>query len=133
MSVPLPPFWSLVEETPELDLYEPVVRHLLPRAQSAAAGKAPAAYVSLPGGADVEKFCRRFQGGPVPVLPLPAKVEDDPGRAAYIIEIKGTSGGMKGEVRAMILDYPATSPPRCGTPYPVPLRREGGRWLVVER
>jgi hypothetical protein len=119
--------------SPELDLYEAVVRHLLPRAQEAAGEKRPAVHVFLPPGADMEKFCRRFEGGPVPVLSRLADAAGDPDQSAYLIRIDGSGSGAAGEVRVFVRDYPASETPRCGTPYPISLRRQGDRWVVADR
>jgi hypothetical protein len=119
--------------SPELDVYEAVVLYLLPRAEAAAEGKPAVVHVSLPPEVDAEKFCRRFQGRPVPVLPRSADSDGDPGRAAYVIRISGSESGTAGQVRVFVLDHPASQPPRCGTPYPLPLRRQADRWVIAER
>jgi hypothetical protein len=119
---------------PEFDLYEPVVRSLLPRA-AAAGPRRPVVYIGLPEGDSAEAFCRRFRGQPVAVRPWSGDGKDAPGDAAYLIHIQEVSGakvqweGLH-QARVFVLDYPARQPPTCGTPYPVRVRREGGRWVV---
>jgi hypothetical protein len=127
------PFGSL----PELDLYEPVVRFLLPRAAAAAGAKRPVVYIGLPDAESAGQFCDRFRGQPVAVLPWSGDPAQVPGEAAYFIRISTVSGEKvqwegPDQARVFVLDYPVARPPDCGTPYPVRVRREGGRWAVVE-
>src|SRR5262249_56482653 len=70
----------------EGELYEPVVRYLLPRA---AETKAAVVRLSLPEGSNTELFCRRFADAPVPVRAAPA---EGPEPDAYLIRIADVSG-----------------------------------------
>jgi hypothetical protein len=120
----------------EWDLYEPVVRQVLPRAEAAAAGKRPVVYVELPDGAPAAEFCRRFDKERVGVRPLSGAPKEVPGEAAYILRFSSVSGDNvqwegQDQGRVFVLDYPASSMPTCGTPYPFRLRRNGERWVVV--
>jgi hypothetical protein len=122
--------------TTDLDLYETAVRHLLPRAEAAANGKRPTVYVELPDGAPAAAFCLRFDKERVPVLPWPGVVKEAPGQAAYVIHFSSVSGENvqwegQDQARVFVLDHPLSTTPSCGTPYPIRLRRNGGRWLVV--
>jgi hypothetical protein len=117
---------------PEWELYEPVVRFLLPRAEKA---KAAVVRLSLPEGSDTALFCRRFAEAPVPVRPAPA---ERPEPDAYLIRIYDVSGERvqwqgPDNARVFVLDHSASETLRCGTPYPIPLRREGNRWVVADR
>src|SRR5262245_56113451 len=116
----------------EWELYEPVVRYLLPRAEKA---KATVVRISLPEGGDRELFCRRFADAPVPVRAAPA---ERPEPDAYLIRIADVSGEKvqwegPDNARVFVLDHPASETLRCGTPYPIPLRREAGRWVIADR
>jgi hypothetical protein len=126
---------ALTGSPPEFDLYEPVVRSLLPRAAAAAGPGRPVVYVGLPEGDSAEAFCRRFRGQPVAVRPLSGDGKDSAGQGAYLIYINEVSGAKvqwegSHQARVFVLDYPARQPPTCGTPYPVRVRREGGQWVV---
>jgi hypothetical protein len=117
----------------EWQLYEPVVRHLLPRAGAGA----QAAYVSLPDGAPADEFCQRFKDQPIAVLPFPGNGQGAVPAGAYIINIQSISGQKfqregPDRARVFVLDHPAGEALKCGTPYPVPLRRANGRWTVRE-
>jgi hypothetical protein len=121
----------------EFDLYEPVVRFLLPRAAAAAGDKRPAIYVLLPEEGSAEEFCRRFHGQAIAVLPWSGDLAPAPGEAAYLIRISHVSGEKvqwegPDQGRVFVLDYPVGQTPKCGTPYPVRVRRAGGQWAVVE-
>src|SRR3954447_2036463 len=83
---------GLGADPPEWDLYEPVVRHLLPATAAGAGGGRATVYVGLPDGGPAERFCRRFRGQPVPVLPLPAGREAPGGGPAAVIQISEVSG-----------------------------------------
>lgn len=118
----------------ELDLYEVVVRHLLPRAGGGAGGGRPVVYVGLPDDAPAECFCARFKDQAAAVRPLAGGAPLP--RGAYVIRIQSVSGANvqwqgPDKVRVFVLDYPAGETLKCGTPYPVPLARVGGRWVVV--
>jgi hypothetical protein len=117
----------------EMDLYEVVVRHLLPRAGGAGAGR-PTVYIALPDDVPADRFCARFKDQAVAVRPLPGAGALP--RGDYVIRIQSVSGANvqwqgPGKVRVFVLDYPAGETLKCGTPYPVPLARVGGRWVVV--
>ena len=111
-----------------------MVRHLLSRP----GGVVPqTAYVSLPDGAPADEFCQRFKDQPIAVLPFPGKVQGAVPAGAYVINIQSISGAKyqregPDRARVFVLDYPAGETLKCGTPYPVPLRRENGRWKVRE-
>ena len=118
------------------DLFEAVVRHVIPRAEREAGGKKPVVYVELPDGAPAADFCRRFEGQRVPVRPLVGDPKAKPGEAAYLVRFSSVSGENvqwegTDQGRVFLLDYPAGQSLKCGTPYPMRLRKNAGRWEVV--
>src|SRR5262249_42689257 len=120
----------------DLDLFETAVRHLSPRAEAAANGKRATVYVELPDGAPAAEFCRRFDKERIPVLPWPGAVKEAPGQAAYVIRFASVSGENvqwegPDQGRVFVLDHPLSTTPCCGTPYPIRLRRNAGRWAAV--
>jgi hypothetical protein len=122
----------------EFDLYEPVVRFLLPRAEAAAGPRPPVAYVSLPEGDSAEQFCRRFQGQAVAVKAWPGNGVPPFAPTDYFIHISQVSGKKAqwenpDQARVFVRDYSAAQLSDCGTPYPIRLRRESGRWVIVQR
>ena len=120
----------------DFDLFEAAVRHVLPRAEREAGGKKAVVYVELPDAAPAAEFCRRFDGQRVPVRPLVADPKAGPGEAAYLVRFSSVSGENvqwegTDQGRVFLLDYPAGQSLKCGTPYPMRLRNNGGRWEVV--
>jgi hypothetical protein len=118
------------EAAPEADAREAVVRYLLPRATKAG-GERAIAYLQMNDRAEAERFCARLRDQPVAVRPYPedGQLPAEPG--AYVVRVSDVYGGVN-EARVMVLDYPASAPPRCGTPYPVRVRRDADRWVVVD-
>jgi hypothetical protein len=120
------------------DLYEPVVRHLMKPLEAEAPPRPWVVYVNVPVGLSVEAFCERFAGSPIPVLPFGDAALDSAEQSAYIIHICNPSARKicwEGPDQASILvSHHAASAPFCGCdrPAPVPVRRDGGQWVVVE-
>jgi hypothetical protein len=117
---------------PEWELYEPVVRHLLPRATAA---KAAVVRLSLPEGGDTALFCRRFADAAVPVRPAAADRREPDAYLIKIYDISGEKVQWQGpdSARVFVLDHHASESLRCGTPYPVPVHRDDNRWVVNDR
>jgi hypothetical protein len=123
-------------DPPEWELYAAVVSHVAPRVKDNVKG-ATVVLVALPEGNATEKFCGRFKDQAIPVRPFPRDGKFDP-KGAYLIQIQDISGekyqkqGADG-ARVFLRAFPADEPQKCGTPYPVVLRRIDGRWKVAEK
>jgi hypothetical protein len=120
----------------EMDAYEAAVRFVLPRAAQAAGNKRPVVYLDLEDKDAAKQLCRRFKDHAFPVIPLESKPRQAPGQAAYVIRISAVSGEKvqwegPDQARVFLLDHPAGETLKCGTPYPVRVRRQGARWKVV--
>jgi hypothetical protein len=122
-----------------LDLYEPVVRHLLKALETRASTHPWVVYVVLPVGLSGEAFCARFAGNAIPIHPYEDTAGDTATRSAYFINICNPTARKvrwEGTDRASILvTHYAASEPACGCEKPaaIPVRREGDQWVVVER
>ena len=119
---------------PEYDLYEAVVRHEAARPQPDTARGGPVFYVSISGKDPPAAFLRRLRDLPGRVEPGSRGRAPGPYPSAVVISIREEVTWVDGDTaRVMLLAFPASEPPRCGTPYPCVVVRRDGRWVVRER
>ncbi len=118
----------------EFDLYEAVLRRLASVPPTDSKGARVVCYVSL-GGEDLpEGLWARFRGHSPSVEPASRYRADNRAIAAHIVSIRREVQWLDADhPQVFVLTYPAAEPPKCGTPYPVALRRHEGRWVVVDQ
>jgi hypothetical protein len=135
--------WSLIgcsegePATPDgadLDLYEPVLRKLVSGPAMDANGMKIVYYVSLGDEDSPEKLLARFRGHKPPVEPASHYRPDNRAVAAHMVRFQQEVQWLDADhPRVFVLSYPAAETLKCGTPYPVALRRDGNRWVVEDQ
>jgi hypothetical protein len=103
---------------------EAVVKFLLPRAAGATV------YIALPDGDPPAEFLGRFANNPTPVL-AGSKVPAAGGPAGYSIKIHGMNWDGPDTYRIFVLDHPTGEVLKCGTPYPIVVKKQAGVWTVI--
>lgn len=117
-------------DPPEYDLYEAALRQVATGPANDAGGARVVYYVEVDGAGPAGLFAR-FRGSAPAVEPASGYRKDDATVAAHLVHVQGeVQWQATDRARVFVRSHRADQVLDCGTPWPIPLRKVGGRWVA---
>jgi len=117
-------------DPPEFDLYEAALRQVATGPANDAGG-ARVVYYAAVDGAEPAGLFARFRGSAPAVEPASSYQKGDATVAAHLVHVQGeVQWQATDRARVFVRSHRADQVLDCGTPWPIPLRKEIGRWFA---